>query len=174
MEGLKIKTFLRTGDYYNQMQEIYSQSTISNGGLLDDRNIIDFMLDSAKKENYNLYTACAFDGDKLVGFAMLANCFVENELYVVLLAVDKAYQRKGVGKALLNYAVHHSKGYDRITSEALLKNTASVNTHFSSGFKCINERILYYGPFTGSRSLTFVAQPPKENAYLKDDNTIEL
>ena len=168
MKKLQIKLYDKCGDYYNEMKEIYDQFVISKGGFLHEQYcLIDYVLSQTDKNKRKLYTACAFIGEKLVGFAMLSHIYPKNELYVSLIAVDKNYQGRGIGKALMNYAIHHSKGYASITSGAYLKNTASLHLHRETGFIIYSARKCLSGEHAGDKYLCFVRQPPQKNLPLK-------
>ena len=171
---IKIKTYDQFGDYYEEMKRIYDQHTVSQGGYLDDNCIIDYIFEYVKEFNKKLYTACAFVDGKFAGFVILSDFFNDNELYIALIAVDEKYKRQGVGEALMNYAIIHSRGYDKITSNAFLKNSASVGLHLKLGFHISSEERFLEGEHAGDIYIYFSQQPPKATENLQNGDEIEV
>ncbi len=184
MKKLQIKTYEMCGDYYDEMKEIYNQFVISKGGTFYEKdNVIDRLIrigeiaKLAELPDIKFYTVCAFVGKKLAGYAILrektvpSEKNVTNELYVSLIAVDKNFQGQGIGKALMNYAIHHSKGYERIASGAFIKNTASLKLHEKVGFSVLSsyKYSSLNGEHEGETYINFVHKLPKINSTLTVD-----
>lgn len=77
----------------DQFIEILKNSTLSERRPIDDRECIDGML-----KNCNLLVT-AWDGERLVGISRSMTDF-HYACYLSDLAVDKEYQKRGVGKKL--------------------------------------------------------------------------
>jgi len=74
---------------------LYRASTLGERRPVDDRDCMREMLDRAD------LIVTAWDGDRLVGISRTLTdfCYVA---YLADLAVDQAYQRKGIGRALID------------------------------------------------------------------------
>jgi GNAT superfamily N-acetyltransferase len=94
-EELKGIVFRRGGDLdLDQTIALYGASTLGERRPVDDRACMQEMLDKA-----NLIIT-AWDGEQMVGISRTLTdfCYVA---YLADLAVDAAYQRKGIGQALI-------------------------------------------------------------------------
>jgi ribosomal-protein-alanine N-acetyltransferase len=82
--------------------------------------------------------------DNLVGFAIMK--YGEEEAHVLLLAVDPAHRRKGVGTALLSWLETTARiaGIDLIRLEARAKNAGAILFYRTHGFKELGLRKGYY------------------------------
>ncbi|MGH3773436.1 MAG: ribosomal protein S18-alanine N-acetyltransferase [Pseudonocardiaceae bacterium] len=83
----------------------------------------------------------ARDGDSLVGYVGLARC--GNDAEVHTLAVDPAYQRRGIGRALLRAALDHAAGAT-VFLEVRTDNDSAIQLYRSEGFDVVGLRRGYY------------------------------
>ncbi len=97
------------------------------------------------------------DDGKVVGFSLFRT--VADDAELLLLAVDPAVQGSGVGRALLDHFIDHSKsgGAVRIHLEVRDGNPA-IRIYQAAGFEQANRRRNYYKGACGSEfdALTFV------------------
>ena len=70
----------------------------------DQRGFVSNNADSLKEAEANpgMYPVGINKNGKLVGFAMYGNDSEENKSWIIRFMIDKAYQRKGLGKESLN------------------------------------------------------------------------
>ncbi len=131
--------------YENDIKRIYHQFDTDNGGEFPTKygTTFEYYDKRAKINGKTPFTICAFDGDKLVGFLEVSDSSYKGYLHVLILAVDEKYRNQGVGQKLMDYAIHHSKGYKGVISEAFLKNTPSVKLHLKMGFKLMKSEFVY-------------------------------
>lgn len=98
----------------------------------------------------------ALSGSPAVGFFLSRGGFEEEEL--LLIAVDPAYRRRGIGGRLLNAlaSAAKSRGAKRLLLEMRRGNTAG-NLYRDFGFQPIGERRHYYRMANGERidAITF-------------------
>jgi len=85
----------------------------------------------------------AREGEALVGYAGLARMGAEAEVHT--LAVDPAYQGKGVGRALLRALLEHADGAT-VFLEVRTDNEPAMALYESEGFTVIGTRRGYYRP----------------------------
>lgn len=73
---------------------------------------------------------------------------VLDEAELLLIGVTRAYQGKGLGKALLTGLLDllKNKGTRTVFLEVRASNTAAIHLYESTGFNCIGERPAYYPP----------------------------
>lgn len=83
----------------------------------------------------------AWEGDSLVGYVGLACGGREAEIHA--LAVDPAYQRRGIGRALLRAALDHAAGAT-VFLEVRTDNEPAIQLYRSEGFEVIGIRRGYY------------------------------
>jgi|GEM_PF-23468 len=83
----------------------------------------------------------ARDGDSLVGYVGLARSGGEAEVHT--LAVDPAYQRRGIGRALLRAVLDHAVGAT-VFLEVRTDNESAIQLYRSEGFDVIGIRRGYY------------------------------
>ena len=120
-----------------EVARINDENYIDNGGQLRCYGVLPY--------DYALLAKC---GTKVIGYALVAKTgLLLNSVYVMQVAVDNHYKHMGVGKALYSFLGQHSKGFDYITSNVHVGNTASENFHKKMGFKPIKE------PFFNSHNL---------------------
>lgn len=83
----------------------------------------------------------AREGDALVGYVGLARAGREAEIHT--LAVDPAYQRRGIGRALLRAVLDHAVGAT-VFLEVRTDNKSAIQLYRSEGFDVIGIRRRYY------------------------------
>jgi [ribosomal protein S18]-alanine N-acetyltransferase len=83
----------------------------------------------------------AREGGSLVGYVGLARAGSEAELHT--LAVDPAYQRRGIGRALLRAVLDHAVGAT-VFLEVRTDNKWAIQLYRSEGFDVIGIRRGYY------------------------------
>ena len=83
----------------------------------------------------------AWEGNSLVGYAGLARAGSEAEIHT--LAVDPAYQRRGIGRALLRAVLDHAVGAT-VFLEVRIDNESAIQLYRSEGFDVIGIRRGYY------------------------------
>ncbi len=137
MEKIKIEVLSLRNKYNDQIFEIYRQNTCSNGGFFSDDNVLEVINEQAIEAGKRSLFVCAVKDDKVLGFIQLSEAWVPNSLYIAFLAVDKDYRREGIATALLEYVIHHSKGYKNLNIETSEANTIADKLYQSIGFKYI-------------------------------------
>jgi ribosomal-protein-alanine N-acetyltransferase len=85
----------------------------------------------------------ARNGNSLIGYAGLARVGADAEIHT--LAVDPAYHRRGVGRALLRAVLDRARGAT-VFLEVRTDNDSAINLYRSEGFKVIGTRRRYYRP----------------------------
>lgn len=92
---------------------------------------------------FQKYFSAEVDG-RVVGYVGIAYIFEEGE--ILNIAVAPEAQRKGVGQALLDYALDYFKnhGVDRATLEVRSSNDRAQNFYRKNGFKPFAVRKKYY------------------------------
>jgi [ribosomal protein S18]-alanine N-acetyltransferase len=83
----------------------------------------------------------AREDDSLIGYVGLARAGGEAEVHT--LAVDPAYQRRGIGRALLRAALGHAVGAT-VFLEVRTDNESAIQLYRSEGFDVIGIRRGYY------------------------------
>jgi [ribosomal protein S18]-alanine N-acetyltransferase len=83
----------------------------------------------------------AWEGGSLVGYVGLVRSGREAEIHT--LAVDSAYQRRGIGRALLRTALDHAVGAT-VFLEVRTDNEPAIQLYRSEGFEMIGIRRGYY------------------------------
>lgn len=99
----------------------------------------------AQLESGNSVFARAYDGERLVGYAVGTAAFDEAELY--RLAVLPGERRRGFGEGLLHDFLQecHRRGAARVFLEVRAKNTPALSLYRKAGFAQIAVRKGYYG-----------------------------
>ena len=132
--------------------------TLCEGGIADLDGVVGVMEDSFDSRYGEAWTASqcagllplpgvwlslARIGDRIVGFALAR--IVANEAELLLLAVARDVQRRGIGKMLLERFVERasSAGADRLHLEVREGNHA-VNLYEQAGFTLAGRRSNYY------------------------------
>lgn len=82
--------------------------------------------------------------EKIVGFLLLSSCFEEGE--IELIGVSKSYQRRGIGKLLLNksFLLLKDKEVAHLLLEVRQSNQQAQSFYQGLGFKEISRRKNYY------------------------------
>lgn len=96
----------------------------------------------------------AREGDSLIGYVGLARTGSEAEIHT--LAVDPAYQRRGIGRALLRAVLDHAVGAT-VFLEVRTDNESAIQLYRSEGFDVIGIRHGYYRP-SGADAFTMRRQ----------------
>lgn len=81
------------------------------------------------------YVVCAIKEEKVLGYISLVddNKF-SGDLYMLQVAVDKEERGKGIANVLLDYVLHHSKGFTRVACDIKWNNEKSIKVHEKAGF----------------------------------------
>ncbi len=85
----------------------------------------------------------ARENGALIGYAGLARCGSEAEVHTI--AVDPAYQGRGIGRALLRALLEHAAG-TTVFLEVRTDNEPAIMLYRSEGFTVIGIRRGYYRP----------------------------
>ncbi|MBV9140361.1 MAG: ribosomal protein S18-alanine N-acetyltransferase [Pseudonocardiales bacterium] len=103
----------------------------------------------------------AWEGEALVGYVGVVRFGSEAEIHT--LAVAPAYQRRGIGRALLRAALDHAIGAT-VFLEVRTDNESAIQLYCSEGFKMIGIRRGYYRP-SGADAFTMrrPAHPPRRD-----------
>ncbi len=100
---------------------------------------------TAQLESGNTVFARAYDGEKLIGYALGTAAFDEAELYRLAVLPEK--RRLGFGERLLNDFLRECRrrGAARVFLEVRAKNTPALSLYRKAGFVQIALRKGYYG-----------------------------
>lgn len=93
------------------------------------------------------YYLLAYDTDKDNLIMAYAGCWVlGNEGHITNVAVDPAYQGRGLGRQLMEELIARIKplGVDSMTLEVRPSNTRAINLYTSMGFRSVGQRPKYY------------------------------
>lgn len=134
MEDLEFVVVKKKDDLMSQVLRIYHQHDINHDGIFDNKCIFGLLEDIAFETATKNYYVCAMKGDNVIGFVSLMEGYIEGSLYIAVLAVDKDYQKQGIGSALVNYALHHSKGFPTVSVECMGHNDNAVKLYEKIGF----------------------------------------
>ena len=95
------------------------------------------------ENNQTLYHTLKFD-NKIIGY--IAFDIVLENMDIQSIVIDKNYQRKGYGTALLNFAITYANknNVHNIFLEVRKSNTNAINLYIKNGFEFINVRKRYY------------------------------
>jgi [ribosomal protein S18]-alanine N-acetyltransferase len=96
----------------------------------------------------------AREGESLIGYAGLVRAGSEAEIHT--LAVDPAYQGRGIGRALLRAVLDHAVGAT-VFLEVRTDNESAIRLYRSEGFTVIGIRRGYYRP-SGADAFTMRRQ----------------
>ena len=80
--------------------------------------------------------------NKILGFAVVNFNSDFNE--IITIAVDNIYQRKKIGKILLEYIINYFNSKKDLYLEVAKNNCQAINFYKKNGFKIIAERKKYY------------------------------
>ena len=92
--------------------------------------------------------------NKILGFVVVNFNSDFNE--IITIAVDKIFQRKKIGKILLEYIINYFKSIKDLYLEVAKNNYKAINFYKKNGFKIIAERKKYYLICRGKRKGTRV------------------
>lgn len=134
MDDIKYVIVGQDNDYRLQINKIYDQNVRSRGGFFNDHNMVNELNRLTELHGENVYIVCALKEDILVGFAQLIDSFVPESLYMAVLAVDRDCKGQGIGRGLVDYAMHHSIGYKTVSVETMTNNTVANDLYKKMGF----------------------------------------
>ena len=129
--NLKIHiTSANNSDIWEECEKIAQENNVINGGAL-------IYADLYVYSNYILY--CTVN-DKLVGYIYLTkDVIVNNDIYIMQIAINKAMQGLGIGSIMVDYLKRHSRQFSCITSNVRPDNKKSYIFHKKNGFKIVGE-----------------------------------
>lgn len=151
----------------NQILKINNENLAKNGGTLENEGILPYD-----------YLVVARLNQNIIGYAFLKKDFYrKNDMYVSQIALDKNYQREGIGTKIYEYIFKHLKGFNSISCHIRIYNLGSRLFHESCGFmlKHDNQFINNYiatKNVTENNLLDFDKSKPEE--YFIDDNSLKL
>lgn len=105
-----------------------------------------FVVEFAHPSNFYLG---AFDGELLVAYAGLAMMGPADdpEFEIHTIGVDPAYQRKGLGRVLMDQMMHAADSHDGpVFLEVRTDNTPAISMYEAFGFQTLSVRKNYYRP----------------------------
>lgn len=107
-------------------EKIAWENNVKNGGTLYFTGIV---------ANWSNFLITCKKDKKIVGYISLTkNYMKKGDLYVGQIAVKKDFQGQGIGTAMYNYLIHHSKGYTEISAHVNEDNIVSQKTLKNAGF----------------------------------------
>ena len=86
----------------------------------------------------------------IIGFCVVR--FNEDYTEIILIAVDKNYQKKKIGQNILNYIIDNPDFKGPIILDVAITNTNAINFYKKFGFKKIGQRKEYYLIFEGDKA----------------------
>jgi len=102
--------------------------------------------------------------NKILGFVVVNVNSDFNE--IITIAVDKIYQRKQIGKILLEYIINYFNSKKDLYLEVAKNNYQAINFYKKNGFKITSERKKYYlvcrGENKGNRVDALVMKLPSK------------
>jgi len=81
-------------------------------------------------------------GDEIIGYAVI--WIYAQELHIANFAIAPQYQRKGLGRQLLEYVMNMSNNYNLAFLEVRENNRAAIELYHKAGFKTLYIRKNYY------------------------------
>ena len=85
-----------------------------------------------------------FESDKLIGLISVSKIYEREEINYI--AVDSDFQKKGIGKSLLDYAAN---GFEVISLEVACDNNSAIEFYLRNGFEICSVRKNYYETTSG-------------------------
>lgn len=85
-----------------------------------------------------------FESDKLIGLISVSKIYEREEINYI--AVDSDFQKKGIGKSLLDYATN---GFEVISLEVACDNNSAIEFYLRNGFEICSVRKNYYETTSG-------------------------
>ena len=137
MSDIKYEIVGSDNKYKLQINKIYDQNVRSRGGHFTDFNIVSELNRLTELHGENVYIVCAVKEDKLVGFVQLLDSFIPDSLYLAVLAVDKECRGQGIGRGLVDFAMHHSIGYKTVSVETFSNNEIANELYKKLGFEFV-------------------------------------
>lgn len=118
---------------------------------IESINIIGLQIKDNFKELYNIKEFVEKDyakvyvfeiDNKVVGFIQIEEHFEISD--IINIAVDKEYQKKGIGELLISYVLSTTES-EKVLLEVRESNLPAIHLYEKCGFKEINRRKKYYG-----------------------------
>ena len=90
---------------------------------------------------------CIYD-NIIVGFTIVR--FDQDSSEIITIAIESSYQKKQIGKSLLNYIINRPEFKGHLMLEVAIININAINFYKNFGFKKIGYRKNYYLVFKGN------------------------
>ena len=87
--------------------------------------------------------------DIIVGFSLVR--FDQDSAEIITIAIESSYQKKQIGKSLLNYIINRPEFKGHLMLEVAIININAINFYQNFGFKKIGHRKNYYLVFKGNK-----------------------
>ena len=98
--------------------------------------------------NGSLIFYCIYD-NIIVGFTIVR--FDQDTAEIITIAIESSYQKKQIGKSLLNYIINRPEFKGHLMLEVAIININAINFYKKFGFKKIGQRKNYYLIFKGNK-----------------------
>jgi ribosomal-protein-alanine N-acetyltransferase len=85
----------------------------------------------------------------IVGFTIVR--FDQDSAEIITIAIESSYQKKQIGKSLLNYIINRPEFKGHLMLEVAIININAINFYKNFGFKKIGYRKNYYLVFKGNK-----------------------
>ena len=85
----------------------------------------------------------------IVGFTIVR--FDQDSAEIITIAIESSYQKKQIGKSLLNYIINRPEFKGHLMLEVAIININAINFYQNFGFKNIGHRKNYYLVFKGNK-----------------------
>ena len=104
----------------------------------------------------------------LIAFCLVRYDSKSNQVGISLLCVKKNYQRKGIGKTLLQYCINNcrKKGHENFYLHVAAANKAAINLYLKFGFKGVKHLPNYYSKEKWPYNEAFLMKLETENKIL--------
>ncbi|MDO5043701.1 MAG: tRNA (adenosine(37)-N6)-threonylcarbamoyltransferase complex transferase subunit TsaD [Coriobacteriia bacterium] len=114
----------------------------------------------------------AHDQGRIIAFA--GGQYLDGEVQILDIAVDKAYQKQGIGSKLLSRVSYDGQqlGAHSASLEVKSSNEAAIALYKKRGFRVVGERKNYYGQ--GSSALLMSASLPLAAVAGEDDHALPI
>ena len=85
----------------------------------------------------------------IVGFTIVR--FDQDSSEIITIAIESSYQKKQIGKSLLNYIINRPEFKGHLILEVAVSNINAINFYKNFGFKKIGQRKNYYLVLKGNK-----------------------
>ena len=85
----------------------------------------------------------------IVGFTIVR--FDQDSAEIITIAIESSYQKKQIGKSLLNFTIKRPEFKGHLILEVAVSNINAINFYKNFGFKKIGQRKNYYLVFKGNK-----------------------